>query len=298
MSGKRSCWKSYADSIRRSKLCLSGGEPLEQEALKAVSLTVDSGQFAAIIGATGSGKSTLVQHMNGILRPTKGTVRVLDMTIRPGLKQNMKEIRRRVGLVFQFPEQQLFEETVEKDLCFGPRNFGAGPEEAKLMAHQAMELMGLDPVLLGRSPFQLSGGQMRKVAIASVLAMDPDVLVLDEPTATLDPQSREDLMKLLHRLSTEKNKTVILVTHRLDELLELSDRIVVMHEGSVLFAGSKKEFFHQSLMLESKGIELPKSIRLFHNLERSFGVKLDPSGFSPEKAAETIASALGNISDR
>ncbi|MDT2192781.1 energy-coupling factor transporter ATPase [Paenibacillus larvae] len=266
--------------------------------MKAVSLTVDSGQFAAIIGATGSGKSTLVQHMNGILRPTKGTVRVLDMTIRPGLKQNMKEIRRRVGLVFQFPEQQLFEETVEKDLCFGPRNFGAGPEEAKLMAHQAMELMGLDPVLLGRSPFQLSGGQMRKVAIASVLAMDPDVLVLDEPTATLDPQSREDLMKLLHRLSTEKNKTVILVTHRLDELLELSDRIVVMHEGSVLFAGSKKEFFHQSLMLESKGIELPKSIRLFHNLERSFGVKLDPSGFSPEKAAETIASALGNISDR
>jgi energy-coupling factor transport system ATP-binding protein len=272
--------------------------PLEQGALKAVSLTVDSGQFVAIIGATGSGKSTLVQHMNGILRPTKGTVRVLDMTIRPGLKQNMKEIRRRVGLVFQFPEQQLFEETVEKDLCFGPRNFGAGPEEAKLMAHQAMELMGLDPVLLGRSPFQLSGGQMRKVAIASVLAMDPDVLVLDEPTATLDPQNRDDLMELLHRLSTEKNKTVILVTHRLDELLELSDRIVVMHEGSVLFAGSKKEFFHQSLMLESKGIELPKSIRLFHNLERSFDVQLDPSGFSPEKAAETIASVLGNISDR
>lgn len=274
------------------------GSPLENTVLKAVNLTIEDGQFAAVVGATGSGKSTLLQHMNGILRPTEGTVRVLDMTIRPGLKQNMKEIRRRVGLVFQFPEQQLFEETVEKDLCFGPRNFGATSDEAKFMACQAMELMGLDPVLLGRSPFQLSGGQMRKVAIASVLAMDPDILVLDEPTATLDPQSREDLMKLLHRLSTEKNKTVILVTHRLDELLELADQIVVMQEGGILFAGSKKEFFCQSRVLESKGIELPKSIRLFHHIERNFGVQLDPCGFSPEKVADTIASVWGDISSR
>ncbi|WP_245237725.1 ATP-binding cassette domain-containing protein [Paenibacillus ihuae] len=181
----------------------------KQTALHDINLNILKGSMVGIAGATGSGKSTLLQLFNGILKPSEGTVSVLDVTIRAGEKSpKLLPLRRRVGLVFQFPEQQMFEETVEKDLMFGPLNFGMSPEEAKLRARQAMTDMGLDLSLLERNPFRLSGGQMRKAAIASVLAMDPDIVVLDEPTATLDPVSRAELISLLERLCREQGRTI------------------------------------------------------------------------------------------
>lgn len=205
----------------------------KQTALHGINLEIAQGSLTGIAGATGSGKSTLLQLFNGILKPTEGTVQVLDVTITAGEKSpRLLPLRRRVGLVFQFPEQQMFEDTVEKDLCFGPLNFGVSLEEAKERARKSMMDMGLDLALLERNPFRLSGGQMRKAAIASVLAMDPDIVVLDEPTATLDPVSRAELIALLERLCREQGRTIIIVTHRMDELLPYADNWVLLKEGS------------------------------------------------------------------
>lgn len=204
-----------------------------QTALHGINLQIAGGSLTGIAGATGSGKSTLLQLFNGILKPTEGTVQVLDVTITAGEKSpRLLPLRRRVGLVFQFPEQQMFEDTVEKDLCFGPLNFGLSLEEAKERARKSMTDMGLDLALLERNPFRLSGGQMRKAAIASVLAMDPDIVVLDEPTATLDPVSRAELIALLERLCREQGRTIIIVTHRMDELLPVADNWVLLKDGS------------------------------------------------------------------
>ncbi|WP_078500071.1 energy-coupling factor transporter ATPase [Paenibacillus selenitireducens] len=237
-------------------------------ALDRIQFQIQEGQFVGIIGPTGSGKSTLLQHFNAILRPTSGRVQILDFQITPGEKiHDVKKLRQRIGLVFQFPEQQLFAETVEQDLCFGPLNFGATTDEAKALAVSALELVGLGTDLLDRSPFQLSGGQMRKVAIASVLAMNPDVLVLDEPTATLDPKSRADFLELLHKLCKQQNKTVIVVTHRLDEVLPYTDHLLVMHEGRIGFEGSNMELFQQAEMLKKCKMAIPKPFQILRTCE-------------------------------
>ncbi|MFD0620662.1 energy-coupling factor transporter ATPase [Paenibacillus sp. GCM10027629] len=245
-----------------------GGNP-EQLALDHVHFHIQDGQFVGIIGPTGSGKSTLLQHFNAILRPTDGKAQVLDFLILPGEKiHEVKRLRQRVGLVFQFPEQQLFADTVEHDLCYGPMNFGATEAEAKLLAIAALEQIGLSPDLLSRSPFQLSGGQMRKVAIASVLAMNPDVLVLDEPTATLDPRSREEFMTLLHTLCRTQNKTVIVVTHRLDEVLPFTDHLLVMHEGKLVFEGSNMALYEHAEKLPTWRMAIPKPFRILQACEQ------------------------------
>ncbi|MED4958129.1 energy-coupling factor transporter ATPase, partial [Paenibacillus macerans] len=230
-------------------------------ALEDVTLRVAHGAFAAIAGASGSGKSTLMQLFNGLLKPTGGKARVLDVTLQAGEKSSgLRELRRRVGLVFQFPEQQLFEDTVEKDLCFGPLNFGCPAAEARERASRALKLVGLDDSFLARNPFHLSGGQMRKVAIAAVLAMEPDVIALDEPTATLDPQSRAELVGMLARLHREQGKTVIVVTHRMEEMLPYAERWIVMKEGRVSFQGTPGELVREAARLEAEGLKLPDSI--------------------------------------
>lgn len=260
-------------------------------ALHDINLSVPPGSIVGIAGATGSGKSTLLQLFNGILKPTEGTVRVLDVTIRAGEKSpKLLPLRRRVGLVFQFPEQQMFEDTVEKDLCFGPLNFGMSLDEAKSRARKAMSDMGLDLALLDRNPFKLSGGQMRKAAIASVLAMDPEIVVLDEPTATLDPISRAELITQLERLCREQGRTIIIVTHRMDELLPYADQWVVLKDGSTAFQGSSKELADDPSILERCGLTVPQSLRYWRAVADRFDLKDEAPRLTAESLAELIAS--------
>jgi len=258
-------------------------------ALEDVSLSVAPGSFVGIAGITGSGKSTLLQHLNGILKPTAGKVKVLDFTIEPGDKGPLRELRRRVGLVFQFPEHQLFEDTVEKDLCFGPLNFGVSLEEAKARASRALALLGLDDSFLPRNPFHLSGGQMRKVAIASILTMEPDIIALDEPTATLDPQSRAELALLLSRLQREEGKTVIVVTHRMEEMLPYTDTWFVMKDGQTIFQGPPSELAREERRLTDEGLALPECIRMWSQIASRFGLEQEEPCLSAEALAERLA---------
>ncbi|WP_019635268.1 energy-coupling factor transporter ATPase [Paenibacillus fonticola] len=271
-------------------------------ALEGVNLDIQPGTFMGIAGTTGSGKSTLLQHFNGILKPTAGRVRVLDVLIGAEEKvPKMRELRRRVGLVFQFPEQQLFEDTVEKDICFGPLNFGMSLAEAKDRAKWALALLGLDESLLQRNPFHLSGGQMRKVAIASVLAMDPEVIALDEPTATLDPQSRAELAALLSKLHREQGKTVIVVTHRMEELLPYVDGWIVMKGGRTLFQGTTEAMVREAAVLEQEGLALPECITLWNRLAAEYGLEAEKPCLTPESLAERLAEVLsagGSLRDR
>ncbi|RCX13575.1 energy-coupling factor transport system ATP-binding protein [Fontibacillus phaseoli] len=263
-------------------------------ALEEVNLELGKGAFAAIAGSTGSGKSTLLQHFNGILKPTSGKVRVLDFTLEAGAKQPpLRELRRRVGLVFQFPEQQLFEDTVEKDLCFGPLNFGMTPAEAKDRASKALEMVGLDDSFLPRNPFHLSGGQMRKVAIASVLAMNPDVIALDEPTATLDPQSRAELAVLLSRLQREQGKTVIVVTHRMEEMLPYVNTWILMKDGAKVFQGPAAGLVREAGRLEKEfGLAVPACITTWNEIAARFGLEAEEPCLTPETLAGRVAGLL------
>ncbi|MWV45772.1 ATP-binding cassette domain-containing protein [Paenibacillus sp. HJL G12] len=261
--------------------------PLRQTALRDVELDLAEGALTGIAGSSGSGKSTLLQLLNGILLPTEGSVKVLDVRLNAGEKlPKLAPLRKRVGLVFQFPEQQLFARTLEEDLVFGPLNFGASPEEAAASARKALEAMGLEESLLGRHPLQLSGGQRRKAAIASVLAMEPDILVLDEPGATLDQVSRTELIRLLHRLCKEEGKTVIIVTHRLDELLPYADRWIIMHDGRPVFQGAARGLVDTAAKLPDYGLSVPLSIRCWHELETAYGLQAEEPCLSPAALAE------------
>ena len=279
--------------IQLEKVCYEygAGGPWALAALQDIDLSVEGGRFIGIAGTTGSGKSTLLQLLNGIIRPASGRVAVLDTVITGGEKPpKLHGLRRRVGLVFQFPEQQMFEETVEKDLIFGPMNFGVGEEDAKRLARKAMDKMGLDPALLQCSPFELSGGQMRKAAIASVLAMEPDILVLDEPAATLDPESRTELISMLRRLCTEEGRTVIMVTHRMDEVLPAADSWVIMHEGRCVFSGTAKELAGNPQVLELSGMAMPLPLRCWSTLAERFGLQEEEPCFTAEALAGRIAA--------
>lgn len=267
--------------------------PLRQTALQDVNIRLAEGALTGIAGSSGSGKSTLLQLLNGILLPTEGTVKVLDLRLSAGEKPpKLAPLRRRVGLVFQFPEQQLFARTLEEDLSFGPLNFGASPEEAAHSARKALAAMGLCESLLLRHPLQLSGGQRRKAAIASVLAMDPDILVLDEPGATLDQVSRAELIQLLHRLCREEGKTVIIVTHRIDELLPYADRWVIMHEGRAAFQGTARELVDAAGNLPDYGLAVPEPIRWWRELEAAYGLQAEEPCLSPAALAERIAQLM------
>ncbi|MFC6316411.1 energy-coupling factor ABC transporter ATP-binding protein [Lapidilactobacillus achengensis] len=243
--------------------------PLATPGLRDVDLHFASGSYNAIIGQTGSGKSTLVQHLNGLLIPTAGQVIVGQQVITPLTKNKaLHDLRRQVGLVFQFPESQLFEETVLKDVAFAPKNFGKTPAEATAIAQQALRLVGIGPELEAKMPFDLSGGQMRRVAIAGVLAMEPEVLVLDEPTAGLDPVGREEMMQLFARIQQERQLTVILVTHQMDDVVRYADQVVVMEQGHPLKVGSPREIFADPTWLAAHNLELPSTGQLVARLQQ------------------------------
>ena len=265
--------------------------PFERLALHDINLNVEPGSYVAIIGHTGSGKSTILQHLNGLLKPTKGAVAIGDKVITSKKKQkDLKSIRKKVGIVFQFPEHQLFDETVEKDICFGPMNFGTSEEEAKRLAKKTLGLVGLSEDILQKSPFDLSGGQMRRVAIAGVLAMEPDVIVLDEPTAGLDPRGRKDIMDMFARLHKERGMTTILVTHSMEDAAQYADEIIVMHQGTVYKSGTPIDIFSQPEQLIEIGLDVPETVRFQLLLQKETGIRFGQPCLSIDTLAKEIAA--------
>ncbi len=260
-------------------------------ALKDIDLEIDQGEFIGIVGHTGSGKSTLVQLFNGLIIPSSGTVKVNGKNI-TNEKTNLKETRRHVGLVFQYPEHQLFEESVYKDIAFGPKNLGLNEEEIEERVKEVMELVNLDyEEFKDRSPFNLSGGQQRRVAIAGVLALKPEVLVLDEPSAGLDPQGRKRLADLLKYLYNELNMTLILISHRMEEIAELSSRVIVMHNGEIVLDGSPKEVFAREQKLHKLALDLPQITEILHRLKDK-GLDVNTDLFSIEQASKEIIKGI------
>ncbi|KXU12266.1 ATPase component of general energizing module of ECF transporter [Streptococcus infantis] len=256
------------------------GTPFASAALSDVSLSIEDGSYTAIIGHTGSGKSTILQLLNGLLVPTKGSVRVFDTLITPtSVNKQIRQIRKQVGLVFQFAENQIFEETVLKDVAFGPQNFGVSVEEAEAIAREKLALVGIDESLFERSPFELSGGQMRRVAIAGILAMEPSILVLDEPTAGLDPIGRKELMALFKKLHQD-GITIVLVTHLMDDVAEFADQVYVMEKGKLVKGGKPSLVFQNVEFMEKIQLGVPKITR--------FAQRLVDRGISFEQLPITI----------
>lgn len=242
------------------------GTPFASTALSDVSLTIKDGSYTALIGHTGSGKSTILQLLNGLLVPTDGEVRVFDTLITPtSVNKEIRQIRKQVGLVFQFAENQIFEETVLKDVAFGPQNFGVSREEAEIIAREKLALVGIDESLFERSPFELSGGQMRRVAIAGILAMEPRILVLDEPTAGLDPIGRKELMNLFKKLHQD-GITIVLVTHLMDDVAEYADQVYVMEKGRLVKSGEPSFVFQDIDFMEKIQLGVPKITRFAQKL--------------------------------
>lgn len=242
--------------------------PFESVALSDVSFEIKTGEFIALIGHTGSGKSTLIQHLNGLLKPSSGKIWINDLEI---TQENISlvDVRKRVGLVFQYPEYQLFEETVEKDIAYGPIKLGLSDAEVKRRVAEGMELVGLDPAVVSeRSPFDLSGGQKRRVAIAGVLAMKPEILILDEPTAGLDPKGREDILQQIKFIHEKQHSTVILVSHSMEDVSKLADRLLVMNRGTVALFGTPKEVFRHQTALREMGLGVPKIVELMTELKQ------------------------------
>ena len=234
------------------------GTPLASTALSDVSLTIEDGSYTALIGHTGSGKSTILQLLNGLLVPSQGSVRVFDTLITSNSKnKDIRQIRKQVGLVFQFAENQIFEETVLKDVAFGPQNFGVSEEDAEQIAREKLALVGIDESLFDRSPFELSGGQMRRVAIAGILAMEPAILVLDEPTAGLDPLGRKELMNLFKKLH-QSGMIIVLVTHLMDDVAEYANQVYVMEKGRLVKGGKPSDVFQDVVFMEEVQLGVPK----------------------------------------
>ena len=257
------------------------GTPFEMRALHDISFSIEEGSYVAIIGHTGSGKSTILQHLNALLKPTEGIVELGDKTIDSTTgNKDLKPLRKKVGIVFQFPEAQLFEETVEKDIAFGPKNFGVSEEEALKIASEVVKTVGLPEDVLKKSPFDLSGGQMRRVAIAGVLAMKPEVLVLDEPTAGLDPKGRLEMMEMFYKLNKEQNMTIVLVTHQMNDVSDYADHVIVIEAGNVVKEGSPKEVFSDASWLSEKQLGVPTTL--------AFVEKLKEKGWSTDKMPLTL----------
>ena len=270
---------------------MSGG-PYETHALRDVSLTIEDGEFIGLIGHTGSGKSTLVQHLNGLLKPTSGKILVdgLDLADKATDK---RAIRRRVGLVFQYPENQLFEETVEKDIAFGPKNLGLDEQEIARRVREAMRKVALDyDRLHERSVFELSGGQMRRVAIAGVLAMEPATLFLDEPCAGLDPRGREEILSLIRNLHEEAGTTIVMVSHSMDDVASLAERVIVMNHGEVFMDGAPREVFSRGEELRGIGLDVPQAVQLAGKL-RARGFAIPEGIYREEEIKAAVETLLG-----
>ena len=269
----------------------SAGTPFEHKAIEDVNLEVMPGEFLGIIGHTGSGKSTLIQHLNGLLKPTEGHIYLNGQDIWADPK-NIRQVRFHVGLVFQYPEYQLFEETVYKDVAFGPKNMGLDDAEIDRRVRQSVQAVGLSADVLEKSPFALSGGQKRRVAIAGVMAMEPEVLILDEPTAGLDPRGCEDILSLLRSYHTRRGSTVVLVSHSMEEIARNAQRIIVLDKGGVAMQGTPAEVFARARELESIGLDVPQVTKIAHALHEK-GVAIDPAVYTVEALQAQLLALKG-----
>ena len=269
----------------------SAGTPFEHKAIDNVDLEVMPGEFLGIIGHTGSGKSTLIQHLNGLLRPTDGQI-LLDGTDIWERPKEIRKVRFQVGLVFQYPEYQLFEETVYKDISFGPKNMGLEGEEIDCRVRRAAAFAGIDEEMLEKSPFELSGGQKRRVAIAGVIAMEPKVLILDEPTAGLDPAGAAQILENIRTYHREQGAAIVLVSHSMDEVAREAERLVVFHDAAIPFSGTPAEVFSHGEELEAIGLGVPAMTRLFTRL-RAMGVDVPAGVYTVEQARDAILTRLG-----
>lgn len=271
----------------------SEGSGFEKKALDDVSLTIDKGEFIGLIGHTGSGKSTLTQHLNGLLRATSGNIYYDGQDIyEKGFV--MKDLRSKVGLVFQYPEHQLFESDVFTDVCFGPKNLGLDKKEAELRAFQALEMVGFPKELFYNSPFELSGGQKRRAAIAGVLAMKPEVLILDEPTAGLDPKGRDEILDQIKKLHEETGITVILVSHSMEDVAKYVGRLIVLDHGRVMYDDIPKKVFRNYRELEKIGLAAPQLTYIMNDLKAN-GFDVDTDAITMEEAVATVKKALGGF---
>ncbi len=272
----------------------SAGTPFRHTALEDVSFQVERGEFIAVIGHTGSGKSTLIQHLNGLLKPTSGEILLDGKNIWADKKQT-RAARFRVGLVFQYPEYQLFEETVYKDIAFGPKNMGLSPTEIDRRVLEAAEFVGITRDQLYASPFDLSGGQKRRVAIAGVIAMEPEILILDEPTAGLDPEGREEILKNIQDYRKAKNATIMMVSHSMSDVARLAERILVMNDSHLVMDGTPQEVFVRAQELLDMGLDIPEVTRVFLQLQK-LGVPVEPV-YTLEQAAQVLCRLKGGTPD-
>jgi len=273
----------------------SEGSAFQATAIRNVNLTIEDGEFIAVIGHTGSGKSTLVQHLNGLLKPTDGQI-LIDGEDLGGEKTDRRRIRQKVGLVFQYPEYQLFEETVAKDIAFGPKNLGLSDEEIDQRVRRAMAHVHLDyDKYAERSPFELSGGQMRRVAIAGVLAMEPKVLILDEPTAGLDPKGRDSILSMVQDLHAQGGVPVIMVSHSMDDVARLATRLIVMSKGEVVATGTPQEIFRQVEMMEKIHLGVPEAAKLCAVL-REKGIDLPDDLYTPDQLRQALLTKWKEVS--
>lgn len=284
--------------LQTEKLChtYSSGTPFQHDALVDVDFTAYPGEYLGVIGRTGSGKSTLIQHLNGLLKPTSGRILLNGQDIWSS-KALTRNARFQVGLVFQFPEYQLFAETVYKDIAFGPKNMGLEDGEIDRRVRRAAGFVGLDETLLDKSPFELSGGQKRRAAIAGVIAMEPKVLVLDEPTAGLDPSGSEEILSNIRTYQREQQATIILVSHSMEEVARNVDRLVVICDGRLRYSGAPREVFSHGSELEAMGLGVPQMTRVFHRL-RQQGLPVDPSVYTVEQARDAVLAALAKKEGR
>lgn len=262
------------------------GTPFSKTAIEDVNIAIKQGEFIGLIGHTGSGKSTLIQQLNGLLRPTSGIVLLNGKDIWEK-KKEIRKVRFQVGMVFQYPEYQLFEDTVIKDIGFGPRNMGLSQDEVNQRVMQAVDFVGLDHVLLEKSPFDLSGGEKRRAAIAGVIAMDPDVLILDEPTAGLDPQGRDHLLSQIKAYHKQRQNTVILVSHSMEDIARVADRVLVMNESKVFLFDETAKVFSHAKELEQIGLRVPQVTKIMMKLHEN-GYPVDPAVFTLEQAVKEI----------
>ncbi len=279
--------------LRNVSHIYSKNSPFEKIALHDISLKIETGDFVGLIGHTGSGKSTLIQHINGLLKPTDGQIIIngIDITAKD---VKLSDIRRMVGLVFQYPEYQLFEETVYKDIAYGPKNIGMSEDEIKNKVYEVISIVGLKESVLEKSPFELSGGQKRRVAIAGILAMEPDILILDEPTAGLDPKGRDDILSCLKKLHKEKNITIVLVSHSMEDIAKTVNNVIVMADGSVKMSGSVSDIFKRSDELKKIGLNIPQISMVVNSLIEK-GINIDKDTFTVEKAADEIEKYIRGV---
>ena len=278
--------------VRNLTHIYSEGLPHESVALDDISFKAQNGQLVGIIGHTGSGKSTLVQHLNGLLKPKSGQIIVNGQDITaPGVA--MRDVRRKIGLVFQYPEYQLFEETVAKDVAFGPKNLGLSQEEIDFRVKEAIEMVGLDyDAVKNMSPFDLSGGQKRRVAIAGVIAMKPEVLILDEPTAGLNPKAHADILEMVETIRKRENNITFLVSHNMNDIARMSDKVLVMNDGKLAMDGTPQEVFAREEELKEMGLALPDAMEIIVALKKA-GMNIDGSYMTIDEAADRIAKVLG-----